>query len=273
MFTLETIGSDPEFFLYKGNEAFPALQFTSGTKKVPEVIKPGFMLQKDNLLIEGNIPPSKNKDEFINNLSFLKDYIRSRIEVKNLRLVCTDSAKFKPRYLRIPEAHEFGCDPYRLAWQGGGTAVADNLSRIPERVAGFHIHLGYSWNGLPKVATHIIVAKAFDLFVTSPSREIYMDEIRKKYYGRFGSYRSKPYGVECRSLGGHFLQDKYLSWIWDRIEMMADYLSSLDLYSKAMQELRHGRLNTSEQMYVHTVGLIPESVYKRFKITEKAYAV
>ncbi len=272
MFELKTIGSDPEFFLFKDNSAFPAIRFTSGTKQVPEEIKPGFMLQKDNLLIEGNIPPCINKNEFVNNLLFLKDYIRSRVEIKNLELVCADSAKFKPRYLRIPEAQEFGCNPYRLAWNKGKTIVADDLSRISYRVAGFHIHIGYKWTAVPKRLTDIAVAKAFDLFVTNPSRKIYLDEIRKKYYGRFGSYREKSYGIECRSLGGYFLNDKYLSWIWDQIMVMSDYLQNID--KNTMDKLFHHNLQLTEKNIIDHTGIIPDSVYNYLvKKPKKVYAV
>ncbi len=259
MFKLHTVGSDPEFFVTKNGDSFPAVRFTSGTKKEPEVIKPGFSLQRDNLMIEGNIPPSRTKDEFIGNISFLKDYIRSRIEVQGAELLCADSVKFKPRYLRIPEASEFGCDPYRLAWRSGQTAQPDDLSRISERVAGFHIHLGYEWSDVPRLRGQIAVAKAFDLFVTSPSRQIHMDKVRTMYYGRFGSFREKPYGVECRSLGGHFLQDKHLSWVWDRIQAMADYLSSLTAGEHFTQALLNDTF-TKDYLEVHEVnrtGLLP----------------
>lgn len=272
MFKLNTVGSDPEFFLFKGDEVFPAVNFTSGTKKVPEEIKPGFSLQRDNLLIEGNIPPCKTKDEFIDSITFLKDYIRSRVEVKNMRLVCQDSAKFKPRYLRIPEATEFGCDPYRLAWRGGNMALADDLSRISERVAGFHIHLGYEWKELPNNYSRILVAKAFDLFVTSPSREIHADPVRQRYYGRLGSYRDKPYGIECRSLGGYFLRDDQLTWVWDQLMKMEGYLEAISEH-RNLAGLRNHRFTYTEEQHVQKTGLIPKPVYNYFGIKEleKAY--
>jgi len=271
MFKLETVGSDPEFFLFSEDNAFPAIRFTSGTKTVPEEIKPGFSLQRDNLLIEGNIPPSRTKDEFVSNILFIKDYIRSRVEIKSLKLVCADSARFMPRYLRIPEAREFGCDPYKLAWRGGKTAEADDLSRISERVAGFHIHLGYDWEELPKNRADVCIAKAFDMFVTVPSREIHSDRTRMRYYGRLGSYRGKSYGIECRSLGGYFLNDEYLPWVWDRIQDMSKYLNTIS--KEALNKLSTLGLTFAQANYANITGLLDDSVYEKYEVKklEKIY--
>lgn len=267
----ETIGSDPEFFIFKDGKAFPAVKFTSGSKDKPEIIKEGFALQKDNLLIEGNIPPCRSKSEFVESITFLKDYIRSRIELEGFELVCADSAKFMPRFLRIPEAFEFGCEPYKLAW-GRGMRHADDLSRISERVAGFHIHIGYNSNmKVPSNDVKQLVVRAFDLFVTMPSRKIHFDEIRSTYYGKLGSYREKAYGVECRSLGGYFLNDKYLEWVWDQLIKMEDFINGLSPngITLLLQERTRGMFGS----FGYYREVIPISLYEKLNIKEEAYVV
>ena len=41
----------------------------------------------------------------------------------------------------------------------------------------------------------------------------------------YGSYRDTSYGLEVRSLGGFFTQDKYLDWVYDNTIKMLEYCS------------------------------------------------
>ena len=68
----------------------------------------------------------------------------------------------------------------------------------------------------------------FDYFVVYPSRQIYNDPVRAKYYGDYGNFRITSYGVECRSLGGYFTDDKYLSWLFDQSMKIFDFCGNPD---------------------------------------------
>lgn len=228
---LVTLGADPEFFLENKKGVFPAVGIIEGTKQDPQPLPvgKGFFLQRDGLLAEGNIPPAKNKAEFIEYMGVLKDSINKVVESRGLKIGYYDSARFMPRFLQLPEAFEFGCEPYINSWNSTYstrayiTKLNRELADIDRRPAGFHIHIGVAQ---PHLLTHFkykVITCLFDLFITNPLREVYNDLFRAKYYGQLGSYRVKSYGVECRSLGSYFTQNKYLGYIWNQVEKMFDY--------------------------------------------------
>lgn len=224
-----TIGSDPEFFIVnKKGEAFPSIGIFNGTKEEPEDQGGGFALLKDNVLVEGNIPPAHNVEEFVASMKTLKLMMNSVLAVAGLQLHSADSMKFKPRFLEHPEANVFGCSAYKNAWEIG-TFSAENMSFMLVRVAGLHLHAGYQLvtDAISKKAMNRYIAKAFDYFATFPSRQHHNDEFRAKYYGNYGVYRDAPaYGLECRQLGAHFGADEHLEWMYGQIIKAITYCSN-----------------------------------------------
>lgn len=225
-----TIGSDPEFFIVdKKGDAFPSIGIFNGTKESPEDQGGGFALLKDNVLVEGNIPPARNVDEFVASMKTLKSMMNSVLAVAGLQLYSADSMKFKPRFLDHPEANVFGCSAYKNAWEIGSFS-AENMSFMPIRVAGHHHHIGYFLTEecqLNKKQMNRYIAKAFDYFVVYPARQHHNDEFRAKYYGNYGVYRDCPaYGVECRALGGHFTADEHLAWTYEQTIKAVRYCSN-----------------------------------------------
>ena len=189
-----TIGSDPEFFIVTNKgEAYPSIGIFEGTKDEPEDQGGGFALLKDNVLVEGNIPPAHNEEEYVRFMTQLQDMINSVLEINNLKLYAADSMKYKKKYLDHPEANVFGCSSYKNAWQIGMFS-AENMSHLPKRVAGLHIHVGYKLlsDEYSQRSINRSIAKAFDYFVVWPSRQLHNDEFRAKYYGNYGVYRDCP---------------------------------------------------------------------------------
>lgn len=216
MFKNITIGSDPEFFIFNNDVPESSIGLINGTKEDPEEVAPGYGILKDNVLIEGNIPPARTKEEFISNMRQLKEFMNEIISP--YEIVCADSAKFTPQQLDNYEARRFGCMPYFNAWTLGINSPA-NLVELDWRTSGCHIHCGYTYEGEEPIDSDwlaVLITRAFDYFVVYPSRIIYDDPIRSKYYGDYGNFRIKEYGVECRSLGGYFAKDEYLGWIYDQ---------------------------------------------------------
>lgn len=223
-----TIGADPEFFIVTGSgDAFPSTDLFKGSKDNPEDAGNGFALVKDNVLIEGNIPPATDKKGYIKNMQTLKGMINDILEIAGLKLHAADSMEYKPRFLQHPEAKEFGCSAYKNAWNIGMFS-AENMGRFNKRVAGAHQHIGYelTTDKLTKRKMNRYIAKAFDFFVVYPARLHHNDEFREKFYGEYGNYRDCPaYGVECRSLGGHFTDDKYLAWVYEQTIKTIEFCS------------------------------------------------
>jgi len=276
MFKIETVGADPEFFVHTGSIFFPSIPFTSGNKIVPEYIGNNCYLQRDNLMLEGNIPPAKTYKEFETSLNFLKDFAKSRVAMKNMNIVCEDSAEFKPRFLRLPEAHEFGCTPYSLAWipKTIGSKEMFGFGKLRSRPAGFHIHIG--GNFLDQKRKRLFV-RLFDLFITNPARYHNFDEVRVKNYGTFGAFRYTPYGVECRSLGSHFLNDDHLPWIWDQLMKIEDHMNNFLLksihmdYSPKWTTISNREFISKETYELFNIDLSNQLKYLPLESKEYAY--
>jgi len=210
-----TIGSDPEMFLYSNelNKHVPVCGLIGGTKHEPKPItNDGHAIQEDNVAVEFCIPPCKTVNEFVENITFVKNYIQDTIlNEKKLTLDCVSSVEFTYDDLNSEQAQTFGCDPDFNAYTFDQNVI-DKESVSPFlRSAGFHIHIGYD---KPTVECSIELVKAFDLFVLVPSILMDEDTNRRQLYGKAGSYRFKSYGVECRGLGGYFVRNEELTkWV------------------------------------------------------------
>lgn len=212
-----TIGSDPEMFIYDNfMESFvPVCGMIGGTKKNPIAITDnGHSLQEDNVAVEFCIPPCKTKEDFIENINFVKNYIENTIlKPRDLSLKCVASARFNPNDLLSEQASVFGCDPDNNAWSLKQNVIdRDNIDKNL-RSTGMHIHIGYD---NPDEHTNVLLIRALDLFLGVPSVLFDPDTERRKLYGKAGAYRDKPYGVEYRVLSSHFLNNNdLLEFIFD----------------------------------------------------------
>lgn len=233
--TFKTIGSDPEFFIRRKKDGIfvPSSLITNGTKTRPqETNTKGFLVHKDNLSVEGNIPPASDKKTFIENMKFLKDIINLMAQTKNCELVCADEAKFLPRFLQTTDAQEYGCSKDFNVWTNTERDTP-KLGELDCRFSGFHIHLGYDYD--PSYTKEFIVkalGRAFDIFLTWPSDEIKYTRGRRETYGVYGSVRYTKYGSEHRSLGSFFTQDKYLGLVYDQIEKLFTWINEGDNLEK-----------------------------------------
>ena len=228
LFKIETLGADPEFFaINTEKEVVPSSMFIEGTKKDPQPIGNGYFVQKDNILLEGNIPPAKTGQEFIANLMYLQSYFKGLLAKKACLLKCSDSMQVSDELANSEDGMSFGCSSTKNAW----TLEEDDTPILSSnhRTAGFHIHIGYSSSTYyDKEEFNVLVAKAFDLFVVTPARMHYNDAIRNFNYGTLGTYRDTSYGIECRALGGYFLDKAYLPWIVFNLFKMEKYLQFIE---------------------------------------------
>ena len=103
MIKFKTIGSDPEFCIVKGRTNIPSFMITDGTKKNPEDFGGGYKILKDNLTVEGNIPPAFNKEEFIENMKTLKQIINDRAAIIGAKIKETDLEAYAPKYIFSPD--------------------------------------------------------------------------------------------------------------------------------------------------------------------------
>lgn len=248
-----TIGSDPEFFATDGKELIPSYKFLPGTKDEPFDLGNGYFVQRDNVLVEGNIPPAKTAQEFEDNMVSLKDQIFVNfLRPMGLALVSADSGEYNREYLKHKEAITLGCSPYEMVWDDVPEQNVRDLVNSTKRPAGFHIHVGYDFvneedNNFRQM-TNIVIAKLFDYFVINPSYDIHLDEFRNKYYGGIGKIRHKSYGVELRSLGGYFTQTKYFQPLFNQIENIIEMIKDDDLYFGLFNTISFGEMNEIKEL-------------------------
>lgn len=111
-----TIGADPEMFIFNTSTktVVSSIGLIPGVKGDPWVDptwKPGFGLETDNILVEFNIPPCCTKMEFVDNIFFMKNYIRQYVKQinPNYDVRCEASFLVPDDQLQSDEAKLLGC--------------------------------------------------------------------------------------------------------------------------------------------------------------------
>ena len=216
-----TIGSDPELFIInkKTNKVVSSIGLIPGekgnpyrTKDMPE----GFGLEIDNILAEFNIPACISKQEFVNSMNYMKNYIRKYIQQKNpdLDILCKASMIVDSDQLQSDEAKLFGCSVDYNAYTEEPNPKPNGES-TNLRSAGCHIHIGYNNNNID---TSLKLIKYLDMYLGIPSVLKDPDTKRPNLYGKAGFFRLTSYGCEYRVLSSYFIKDdETISWVWDRV--------------------------------------------------------
>jgi len=212
-----TIGADPELFLINNQQKLiSVVGLIGGSKEEPMPIGNGCAIQEDNVAAEFCIPPCTSADTFISSIQYALGDINSRAENLGLSLATlTASASFDRDQLRTRQAQEFGCDPdynaYTMRPNPRPKAKDKTL-----RSAGGHVHVGTKHR-------HPDIIKTMDLYLGVPSLLIDKDEQRRQLYGKAGSFRPKPYGVEYRTLSNFWIWDKNtIHWVYHQVSTCID---------------------------------------------------
>lgn len=215
-----TIGADPELFIVnsKTGKVVSSIGLIPGVKGDPyvdECMPRGFGLETDNILAEFNIPPCRTKEEFINNIEWMKNYIRSFVQAKNsdYDIKCSASEIVDDDQLQSSEAKLFGCSvDYNAYTEDANPKPKGETTNL--RSAGCHIHCGYDHYN-PE--TSLALIKLFDLYLGVPSILIDDDDRRRKLYGKAGAFRLTSYGFEYRVLSSYMMssiENIELMWTW-----------------------------------------------------------
>ena len=232
-----TIGSDPEIFLFdtQAGKFVSAIPFCEGTKEHPfRLENSGFRsLHHDNVALEVNINPVKNKKDFVDEivymLNYVKEYLPNHLEYR----VCS-SVEFDANQLDCKEAQEFGCAISFDAWTESFNQPPEG-AETPLRTCGGHIHIGYDD---PDLEQSINLIKAMDLYLGVPSVLMDGDAKRREMYGKAGDCRVTNYGVEYRSLSNFWLNSiKLMGWAYDNTMAAIEFASNNQLSVKDNEEI------------------------------------
>lgn len=218
------IGSDPEAFLYsKEYERFvSSIDKIGGTKNEPRIIDQFLAVQEDNVAVEFNIVPASSRDEFVKYITEGIQKIRNLVAPYDV--VFSPQAEFNPMELIDPRAQAIGCDPDYSIY-GGECKLTEYEGN--KRFAAGHIHIGYD---NPSRAESEALVPYLDLFLGVRSVPLDDKSERRNFYGKAGSIRLKPYGVEYRVLSNFWLRSQELTqWVYDNT------MKAVEAYNKKME--------------------------------------
>jgi len=197
------LGTDPETFLSLGGQFVSAHGLFPGTKKEPYKVDKG-AIQVDGVALEFNIDPVDNMVDWNRNIETVLLQMKEMVQKvdKDMILKFEPIASFDKKYFdNIPiEAKILGCDP-DFNFQGKMNP-APKLQDVPLRTAAGHIHIGWTEGENPNSASHFEDARFIsDKFYRSGifTPKLSSEQERLRYYGMYGSFRPKSYGVELRS--------------------------------------------------------------------------
>jgi hypothetical protein len=226
------LGADPEFFVKDKitGKIKSAVGLVGGTKESPkrlidsygDYIGVGFYVLEDNVAIEYNIDPAHIADNFKHHIAISNQTIKDTIlRTKNLEISTKASHIFDDDELESSAAWIFGCEPDYNAYKS-----TIKLVKNPKPVAknkklrsvGGHIHVSH----IEALKLNPIkFVKKMDLFLGVPS--ILLDNSegskeRRELYGKAGSFRLKPYGIEYRTLSNFWIWEDGPDWVWNMVE-------------------------------------------------------
>lgn len=197
-----TFGADIESIVTTlTGEPFPICGIVGGTKDKPRNIGGGYFIQEDNVLLEWNIPVTKDRDDFVDAVTGVYDRLKKELP-PSLQMDFTKcTAQYAMAYLQgIPEAQRFGCEPDYNAWTEEQNPRPQANDPTLRSAAG-HIHIGWE---KPDPEDQLELIRWADVFVSLPSVWESHDRSRRQLYGKAGSFRPKEYGVEHRVLDNYW---------------------------------------------------------------------
>lgn len=211
------IGTDPEFFLYdtERNCYISAHNLVPGNKKDPHRLPDGSHIQADGTAVEFNIEPSETGKEFAAKIDSALREIR-KIVPKKYRFDFVPYIEYTPAvWKEIPDyAKELGCDPDYFV--SNIISLQTTRNQVPDpgmaRTGSGHIHCGWTEKSDTREGgNHFLdgvgLVYSLNLVFSKYSSYDTRNCVRQVYYGRPYSFRSKPYGVEYRSLSNKWINN------------------------------------------------------------------
>jgi hypothetical protein len=211
-FKLQRIGTDAELFLQdEGGAPVPVCGLIGGTKEEPKPVLGGngFAVQEDNVMLEFNIPPAKDAKAFQQSLDKMMEYITSELKQKGLTYIVNSAMEFEPEQLTSDQARTFGCEPDYCVWTRSANEIDKSDPALKTlRTAAAHIHISYTVNGeKPTIPDMEALVKLLDTMIGAPFMKRFPELRRRKFYGKAGAFRPKPYGIEYRVLGNEWISN------------------------------------------------------------------
>lgn len=235
-----TIGADPEIFLGLGGRFICAHELIPGTKEHPYPVKRG-AVQVDGVAVEFNIDPAKTFPEFKGNLTSVQAQMKKLLP-KHYQYLRAVTVKID-RDVVPPEALVIGCSSDLDAYTGESNEAPPSESDF--RSAGGHVHIGGFFEQgekeMSKYIKSLALCRLLDKNLGVYSLLWDKDTERRKLYGRAGSCRLKPFGVEYRCLSNRWLfKPRLVRFVYDQVAL-------------SVQELKAG-VDVSSSFYANIIN-------------------
>lgn len=237
-FRLLKVGSDTEFFLRDLKTGLPvtAIGRFGGTKKHPKSIDglaPGFCIQEDNVMPEVNIPAADNYESFYQHCDKILAWLKEEAANQGCSVDVAASMNFTAEQLDHPQAKNIGCEPDYCVWTREENQFDESKRDLLQhlRSAGGHIHVSF------KSTTHEVTQEDqellvmfMDVYLGLPSVRADTDTERRKLYGKAGSFRFKPYGIEYRVLSNFWFKSaRYSAWVFSQVQQAVESMNNKGL--------------------------------------------
>ena len=178
---------------------------------------PTCVVYPDNVLLEIGTDPV-SLDDFVDRITANRNDLTEFLIANNLYTVIGEAeAEFPKDQLCTAKAHAIGCNPFSSAYMLGVPLVPMPYSD-QWRFSGGHIHLAYDKNLVPE---HFLVRELDKVMKDQATPCLRRDA----FYGQRGAYRSKPYGLEYRSLDNFWFNDP--QWVVDRLRQVEDTINKI----------------------------------------------
>jgi hypothetical protein len=201
-----TIGADPEIFIHKQGRFVNPFQIIPGTKEAPHLVEGG-AVQVDGMALEFNIDPVTTYDQFQYKLDKVYETLMKMVDGYEVN---TSPVITLPE--DIPEDQKImGCSPDLNVYTEESNPPPPADTNI--RAAGGHIHIGgfLSTDAHTNYKNCLQLGKLMDKYVGVYSLLWDKDDSRRAIYGKAGSIRLKPYGMEYRVLSNQWLFNKRIT--------------------------------------------------------------
>jgi hypothetical protein len=215
-----TIGTDPEFFIHDTKKFVSAIGRVPGSKEEPCPTSFG-NIHADNVALELNVNPADSSTAFVSNMKESMQFADELVTSQGCTIRKEHFAEFEEDELKDPMAKFAGCDPdwnaYSLTINNPPCLYSTNY-----RSAGGHIHIGceIQRSDIPDLV------KMLDLLITVPMLK-YEQKGRRNLYGKAGSFRVKPYGLEYRTPSNLWaFSSAGIEWVYDKVR------DALSMYKK-----------------------------------------
>lgn len=235
-----TVGSDPEYFTKTPNGIVSAIPiFGQYGKNYPLELSDSVKAYHDNVACESTIRPADSANGLISSFAEMYNLVGDYLSNYNASLVAKAAHIFNPEELDNEEAQRFGCHPEFSAYKNDNDEwdvhQPPNASEVGNlRVCGGHIHIGRedyktasSSDTLLSFESQVEIARLLDYMVGVPLTFLDKDGSnvqRKALYGRPGSIRETPYGIEYRTLSNFWTtRPELIAFVFDLVKETVSY--------------------------------------------------